>query len=142
VADPFQPRRAPADMRLPVPRHVVAASLAMGVGTIVLGVAYATTSVYRRPELEARSVVAVIERPLGWVLIVLGAWVVLAAVGRHTRASAHAVTAVAHGAYLAAIAATYVLAYPFQSLAPVALALFACIGHGGAAIDFWQRGYR
>jgi len=140
--DDFEPRRAPADMRLPVPRHVILASLAMGVGTVVLGFAYATTSVYRRPELEARSVVAIIERPLGWAMIVVGLWVIAATVGRHTRASAHAVAAVLHGAYLAAIAATYLFAWPFQSLAGVALALFGCVAHGGAALDYWQRGYR
>jgi hypothetical protein len=129
-------------MRLPVPRHVALASLAMGAASVILGVAYATGSVYRRPELEARSVVAIIEQPLGWALIAVGLWVIAAGAFRHTRASAHAVAAVLHGAYLAALAATYVLAYPLQSLAPVALALFACVAHGGGAIDYWQRGYR
>jgi vacuolar-type H+-ATPase subunit I/STV1 len=129
-------------MRLPVPRHVIAASILMGLASIVLGYAYATSSVYRRPQLEARSVVAVIEQPLGWVLIVVGLWVMGAAIGRHTRASAHAVAAVVHAAYLAALCATFVLAYPLQSVAGIALALFPCVAHGGAAIEYWQRGYR
>jgi hypothetical protein len=129
-------------MRLPVPRHVQAASVAMGVGTIVLGIAYATSSVYRRPELEDRSVVALIERPLGWLMIAVGVWVVIAAVIRHTRASAHAVAAVMHGGYLAAMAATFFLAFPYQSAAGVALALFPFVAHGGCAIDYWSRGYR
>jgi hypothetical protein len=129
-------------MRLPVPRHVIAASLAMGIASVILGGAYATSSVYRRPELEARSVVALIEVPLGWALIAIGLWVIAAGAFRHTRASAHAVAAVIHGAYLAAMVATLILAWPLQSFAGVALALFPCVAHGGCAIDYWQRGYR
>jgi CHASE2 domain-containing sensor protein len=129
-------------MRLPVPRHVAAASVLMGFATCVLGGAYATTDVYRRPELEARSVVAVIEEPLGWVTLAVGLWVVAAALLGRSRASAHAVAAVCHGAYFVAIAATYVLAFPYQPLPAVALALFGLIAHGGASIDYWQRGWR
>lgn len=142
MAESFQPRRAPSDMRLPVPRHVMLASIAMGASSIVLGYAYATGMVYRRPELEAKSVVALIERPLGIVLIIIGLWVVAAGIGRHSRASAHVVAAVCHGAYLVAMCATVIIAWPHQSFVGPALAAFAFIAHGGAALDFWQRGYR
>ena len=135
-------RKAPAEMRLPVPRHVAAASILMGLGSCVLGITYATTDVHRRPELEARSVVAVIERPLGWITLAIGLWVVCAALLGRSRASAHAVAAVAHGAYFIALAATYVLAFPYQPLPAVALALFGLIAHGGASLDYWQRGWR
>jgi hypothetical protein len=138
----FEPRRAPADMRLPVPRHVALASLAMGVGTVVLGLAYATGTVYRRPQLEAKSVVALIETPLGWVMAAVGAWVIVAGVAGHARASAHGVAATVCGAYLLAMCATVVLAWPLQSFVGPALALFPFVAHGGAALDYWQRGYR
>lgn len=136
------PRLAPAGMRLPVPWHVIAASIVLGVATIVLGVAYATTEVNRAPALEAKSVVALIERPLGWLMVVIGAWVVLAAMAGTARASAHSIAAVLHGAYLVALLATFVLAYPLQPLHGVALAVFGLVAHGGAGIDYWKRGYR
>ena len=136
------PRLAPAGMRLPIPKHVTAASLALGLATIVLGIAYATTDVYRPPELEAQSVVALVERPLGWCMVLVGTWVVLAALAGAARASAHAIAAVLHGAYLFALLMTYVLAYPLQPLHGVALAVFGLVAHGGAGIDYWKRGYR
>lgn len=136
------PRLAPAGMRLPVPAHVVAASIALGVATTTLGIAYATTTVNRSPELEAKSVVALVERPLGWLMVIVGAWVVLAALSGAARSSAHAIAAVLHGAYLIALVATFVLAYPLQPLHGVALAVFGLVAHGGAAIDYWKRGYR
>lgn len=135
-------RRAPAAMRLPVPRHVAAASLVMGIGTVVLGIGYATTKVLRAPALEAKSVVAAIEVPLGWVMVAVGAWVTVAAIVGHGRASAHAIAAVVHGAYLLALVITFVIAYPLQPVQGVALALFGFIAHGGACLDYWQRGWR
>jgi len=135
-------RKAPPGMRLPVPRHVVLASLLMGVGTLTLGIGYATVAVYRRPDVEARSVVAAIEHPLGWCMAVIGAWVLLAVITGHTRASAHVVAAVAHGVYLAAVLITIVLTYPLTPPQLGALALFGLIAHGGAALDYWKRGYR
>lgn len=135
-------RRAPAEMRLPVPRHVIVASLAMGLGTLVLGYGYVTTDVRRPPELERESVVALIEHPLGWAMIAAGAWVLLAVTTSRARASAHAIAAVLHGLYLLAISATFVLAYPLQPVQGVALALFGVVAHGGASLDYWKRGYR
>ena len=129
-------------MKLPTPRHVTLASLVLGVATLVLGVGYATTEVYRVPELQAESVVALIEHPLGWLMIVSGAWVVLATITRTARASAHAVAAILHGAYLVALMATFVLAYPLQPVQGVALALFGLVAHGGASLDYWGRGWR
>jgi len=135
-------RKAPPGMKLPVPRHVRLASLLMGVGTLILGLGYATVEVYRRPEVAERSVVAAIEHPLGWVMAVLGVWVVLATITGHSRASAHTVAAVAHGVYFAAVLITCVLTYPLTPPQLGALALFGFIAHGGAALDYWQRGYR
>lgn len=135
-------RRAPADMRLVVPRHVVLASLAMGLATLVLGIGYATTQVYRVPALQRVSVVALIERPLGWSMVAAGVWVTVATLTATTRASAHAIAAVLHGLYVVAILATFVLAYPLQPVQGVALALFGLIAHGGASLDYWKRGYR
>lgn len=142
VSGPIPTRRAPAEMRLYVPRHVVLSSIALGAATTILGAGYAAGTVYRRPELEDRSLVAVLEHPLGWVMVVLGAWVVLAALLGVSRASAHGLAAVAHGLYLVAIAATFVLAYPFQSIVGVALAIFGFVAHGGACLAYWERGYR
>lgn len=135
-------RKAPPGMRLPVPRHVALASFAMGVGTFVLGVGYATVEVYRRPEVAERSVIAVIEHPLGWVLALLGLWVTIASIVGRSRASAHALAAVAHGVYLAAALVTLALTYPLTPPQLGALALFGFVAHGGAALDYWQRGWR
>lgn len=129
-------------MRLPVPRHVRFASVALGFGTAVMGLGYATIPVYRPPALERESVVAAIETPLGWVMLVVGLWVLVAAFLGHGRASAHAVAAAAHGVYLGAMVLTYLFAYPLQPLQGVALALFGLIAHGGASLDYWQRGWR
>lgn len=129
-------------MRLPVPRHVAAASVVLGVASVILGVGYATVKVIRPPELEAQSILAVIEVPLGWVLAVAGLVVIVAAALRSARASAHTLAAVAHGAFLVALLLTYVNAYPLQAPQGPALALFGFVAHGGAALDYWQRGYR
>ena len=129
-------------MRLPTPRHVWLATLTLGLGTLVLGFGYLTTKVYRVPELEEQSVVAVIERPLGGLMLVVGAWVFVAGLTGCGRAIAHAVAAILHGAYFVALAATYVLAYPLQPEQGVALGLFGLVAHGGASIDYWQRGWR
>lgn len=142
MTPPIPTRKAPPEMRLPTPRHVALASFALGGATAVLGIAYATTEVHRPPQLERESVVALIERPLGWAMLVVGLWVVAAASTGVTRASAHAIAAVLHGAYLLALVATYVLAFPWQPLQGVALAIFGLVAHGGASLDYWRRGYR
>jgi hypothetical protein len=143
ISDPGIPtRKAPPDMRLPVPRYIRLSSAALGIATAVMGIGYATIQVYRRPALEAQSVVAVIEEPLGWAMFAAGLWVLAAALIGHGRASAHGVAAACHAAFLGAIAATYVIAYPLQPIQGVALALFGFIAHGGASLDYWQRGWR
>jgi hypothetical protein len=143
VAEPFKPRRAPADMRLPVPRHATAASIVLGVATAALGFAYLTAIVPNRSAaLEEQSVVAVIENPLGWALLASGGWVVVATLVRQARSSAHAIAAVVHLAHLCALAATFVIAWPLQPAPPVITAVFAVIAHGGASLDMWKRGYR
>lgn len=128
---------------LPVPIYVTAAGLAMGVLTSVLGVAHLTRDPARPPGLAGNSVVAVIEPVLGWVLIALGAWVVAATLTRTARASAHAVAAVAHAAYLVALLLT--LAFVGIRSGPsvtATLAGFALVAHTGACLAYWQRGHR
>jgi hypothetical protein len=142
VNDQIRTRKAPLGMRLPVPRHVQLASALMGIGTLVLGVSYAVIPVYRRPEVADRSVVAAIEHPLGWCMAVVGVWVLVSTALGHSRASAHTVAAVAQLVYLGAVVWTIALTYPFTPPQAGALALFGFIAHGGAALDYWKRGYR
>jgi hypothetical protein len=143
VAEPIRPRRAPADMRLPVPRHATLASLLLGAVTAALGFVYLTEIVPNRSQaLEGESVVAVIEQPLGWALLVAGGWVAVACLLRQARSSAHAIAAVVHLVHLFALVATFVIAYPLQPAPPVLSAVFAVVAHGGASLDYWKRGYR
>jgi hypothetical protein len=141
--DPIPTRRAPAGMRLPVPPFIRVWGAVLGGLTMALGLALTVEPVPNRPEqLEARSVVALIELPLGLAMIGAGAWVILATALTQARASAHAVAAVVHGAHLGALAATFVIAYPWQPAPPIVTAGFAVIAHGGACLDYWQRGWR
>jgi hypothetical protein len=136
-------RRAPRELRLPVPRVVSVWGAILGLATASLGFAYLTAIVpNRRPELEARSVVAIIETPLSAVWLIVGGWVVVATLVGQARASAHAIAAVVHLAHLTAVAATFVIAYPFQPVPGIVLALFPAIAHGGASLDYWSRGWR
>lgn len=136
-------RRAPAGLRLPVPLFVRLWGSVLGLGTLLLGVLYLTEPVPNRtPELEARSVVAVIEVPLGWAMVGAGLWVVTATLVSHSRASAHAVAGIVHLAHAVALAATAVIAYPLQPLPVLVLAAFAVIAHGGACLDYFGRGWR
>lgn len=136
-------RRAPAGLRLPVPLFIRLWGAVLGMLTVALGLVYLITPVPNRPpELAARSVVAVIEVPLGWSMVAAGVWVVTATVVSHSRASAHAVAGIVHLAHTVAIAATVVIAYPLQPLPVLVLAAFAVIAHGGACLDYWQRGWR
>jgi hypothetical protein len=143
VTDPIPTRRAPADMRLPVPRHVRMASVVLGVATCLLGFVYLTEiTPNRAAPLEEESVVAVIELPLGWTFLGVGGWVVIAACVAQARASAHAVAAAVHTVHLMALVVTFFIAYPLQPAPPVITAVFAVIAHGGASLDHWQRGWR
>ena len=137
------PRRAPADMRLPVPLHVRLASVLLGLSSCLLGFAYLTAIVPNRsPELAEKSVVAVIETPLGWALLAVGGWVVIAAAVAQARSSSHLVAAAVHGVHLAALIATFFIAWPLQPAPPVITAVFAVVAHGGASLDYWKRGWR
>lgn len=130
-------------MRLPVPGHVRLWGAVLGLLTLGLGLSYLLSPVPNRaPELEARSVVALIELPLGFAMIGAGGWVVVATLVSQARSSAHAVAGVVHLAHVAALAATFVLAYPYQPLPGLFLASFGVIAHGGACLDYWQRGWR
>jgi hypothetical protein len=130
-------------MRLPVPAFIRAWGAVLGALSLGLGLALLTSPVPNRPPaLDERSVVALIELPLGFALIGAGGWVVVATFVAQARASAHAVAAVVHLAHLFALAATFVIAYPLQPLPQIVLAGFAVIAHGGACLDYWQRGWR
>lgn len=136
-------RTATPGLTLPVPLYVQGAGLALGLLSSLLGVAHLTRDRSRPPGLAGNSVVAIIEPVLGWVLIALGAWVVVATLTRHARASAHAVAAVAHGAYLVALLLT--LAFVGIRSGPsvtATLAGFALVAHTGECLAYWQRGYR
>jgi hypothetical protein len=71
-----------------------------------------------------------------------GGWVIIATCLSQARASAHAIASAVHGVHLAALAATFLIAYPLQPAPGVVTAVFAVIAHGGASIDYWQRGWR
>lgn len=136
-------RRAPEGLRLPVPLSVRLWGAVLGMLTVALGLVYLIAPVPNRPPaLEARSVVAVIEVPLGWAMVAAGLWVVAATLVSHSRASAHAVAGIVHLAHAVAIAATVVIAYPLQPLPVLVLATFAVIAHGGACLDYFGRGWR
>jgi hypothetical protein len=140
---PIPTRRAPAGLRLPVPMFVRLWGAVLGLLSTALGLVFLASPVPNRtPALEARSVVAVIEVPLGIVLVAAGLWVVAATMVGHSRASAHAVAAVAHLTHVVALGATFVIAYPLQPLPVLVLASFAVIAHGGACLDYWSRGWR
>lgn len=141
--EPYPTRRAPDAMRLPVPAHVRLWGAVLGLFTAALGFVFLTSPVPNRPpDLEAASVVAIIELPLGLAMIGAGGWTVLATLVTQARASAHAVTAVVHLAHVFALCATFVIAYPMQPLPPILTGVFAVIAHGGASLDYWQRGWR
>jgi len=136
-------RRAPLGLTLPIPRHIIVTSVALGLTTVLLGFSYLwRPATIRSPDLERLSVVAKIDGPLGFVMVAVGVWVVVAAMVGCTRASAHAVTSITHLAYVVAVAMTYVIAYPLQPLPSVPLAVFGFIAHGGACLAYWQRGWR
>lgn len=136
-------RRAPEGLRLPVPMFVRLWGTVLGLLSTALGVTFLASPVPNRPpDLEVRSVVAVIEVPLGIALAAAGLWVVAATITGHSRASAHAVAGVVHLAHLVALVATFVIAYPLQPLPIIVLAAFAVIAHGGACLDYWHRGWR
>ena len=141
--DPIPTRRAPVGMRLPVPAFIRVWGAVLGLLSAALGLVLLTAPVPNRPlALESRSVVALIELPLGLAMIGAGGWVVVATPVGQATASAHAVTGVVHLAHVFALAATFVIAYPWQPIPPIVTASFAVIAHGGACLDYWQRGWR
>lgn len=139
--DHLTPRVAPPGLTLPVPLHVRITSVGLGVGTMLLGLIYLTAPPRRDGPLSS-SVMALMECPLGWVMLALGGWVVLASFGRSARSSAHGVAAVAHLTYSGALVATWLQLEPPQPTVASVLSVFAVVAHGGACIDYWKRGYR
>lgn len=140
---PIPTRRAPAELRLPTPLYLRLWGALLGLLTLLLGIVYLTSPVPNRPPaLERVSVVAIIELPLGFAMIGAGGWVVLATLLSQARSSAHAVAGVVHLAHVVALVATFVIAYPMQPAPVILLAAFAVIAHGGACLDYWQRGWR
>jgi hypothetical protein len=135
------PRTAPPGLTLAVPLHVQLTSVFLGLGSMALGLVYLISPPKRNGPLS-NSVMALMEQPLGWVMVVLGLWVVLAAGFRSSRASAHAVAAMCHGAYMAALVATALMTEPPRLTVAAVLSLFAVVAHGGACLDYWKRGYR
>lgn len=128
-------------MTLPVPLHVALTSLGLGVGSMLLGVIYLTNPPRRTGPLS-NSVMALMEQPIGWAMVFIGAWVVLAAVTGWSRASAHMVAAMAHLVYMGALFFTFLQLVPPRPTVASVLSIFAFVAHGGACLDYWKRGYR
>ena len=139
--DSLRPRIAPPGLTLPVPLHVRVTSVGLGVATYLLGLVY-LVSPPRRTGPLSNSVMALMETPLGWCMVFLGCWVVLAAFTSAARASAHGVAAVAHLAYCVALVVTWASLEPPTPTVASVLSVFAFVAHGGACIDYWKRGYR
>lgn len=134
-------RPAPPGLRLTVPVYVRAAGAAMGVATVLLGLIYLLVPPSRDPDAR-RTTIAVLEPYLGTAMVLLGILVVLATIASTLRAVAHGVTAVAHGAYVVALIASFLALDPIRPTVASVLSIFAVIAHGGASIDYWQRGHR
>lgn len=138
---PIPTRTAPRGLTLPVPLHVRATSVGLGGASMLLGLIYLTVPPRRDGPLS-NSVMAVLEAPLGWVMLALGGWVVLAALAGIARASAHGVTAMAHAVYTVALVLTFLSVHPPRPSVASVLSVFAVVAHGGASIDYWKRGWR
>lgn len=142
MPDIGRPRTAPQELALPVPPYVKVLGVGLGLGTAVLGLVYLLWPPYRPPGIAELSVVATIEPALGWVMVMLGTWVVAATLVGHGRASAHAVAAAAHGVYMLALVWSLFLTGPIVPSVAATLSWFALIAHAGWSLDYWQRGYR
>lgn len=138
---PMRTRVAPPGLTLPVPAHVRITSVGLGAASMMLGLLYLTNPPKRTGPLS-NSVMALMETPLGWVMLVLGGWVILASVSSCARSSAHAVAAIAHAAYTVALIVTWAQLNPPSPTVASVLSVFAFVAHGGASIDYWKRGYR
>lgn len=141
IYETVRPRVAPPGLTLPVPVHVRITSVGLGAATLLLGFVYLTDPPKRTGPLS-NSVMALMETPLGWVMVALGCWVVLAAVSSTARSSAHAVAAIAHLAYSVALVVTWSQVEPPTPTVASVLSVFAFVAHGGASLDYWKRGYR
>lgn len=108
---------------------------------MLLGIVYLTVPPRRDGPLS-NSVMALMEAPLGWVMVALGGWVILATIARTARSSAHGVAAVVHLVYTVALVATFLQTVPPKPTVASVLSVFAFVAHGGASIDYWKRGYR
>lgn len=135
------PRTAPPGLTLPVPLHVKATSVGLGAASMLLGVVYLTAPPQRTGPLS-NSVMALMEQPLGWTMLALGGWVVLAALSGVARSSAHGVAAMAHLVYSVALVLTFLQLVPPRPTVASVLSVFAFVAHGGASIDYWKRGWR
>jgi len=135
-------RLAPPGLTLPVPLHVQLVSLAMGVASVLLGVVYLTDPPRPRSPALPVATVEYLTPAMAWCMVCAGAWVILAAVARAGRSSAHGVAAVVHVTYCAGLVATFVELQPFRISVVSILSVFAWIAHGGACIDYWKRGWK
>lgn len=138
---PLSTRTAPAGVTLPVPLHVKVTSVGLGGASMLLGVIYLVAPPRRDGPLS-NSVMALLESPLGWVMVALGAWVILATAAGMARASAHGVAAMAHLVYSVALVLTFLQLEPPRPSVASVLSVFAVVAHGGASIDYWKRGWR
>lgn len=125
-----------------MPLHVKVAGGALGLVTAMLGLIYLLAPPRRVPALERVSVVAVLEPFLGWAMLAIGGWVLLATATATARASAHLVAAVSHALYFGACVASFLLTVPPRPTVAAVLALGVFIAHGGACLAYWQRGWR
>lgn len=140
-SEPLTPRVAPPGMTLPVPVHVQLASLVLGTLTILLGAVYLTSP----PPVGSAArptTISELTPVLAWVMIAAGSWVVLAAVARSARSSAHGIAAIVHGTYCAGLVVTSLTFHPFRVTIVSILSVFAVVAHGGACIDYWKRGWK
>lgn len=136
-------REAPPGLTLPVPLHVRIASLGLGVATGLLGLLYLTAPPRTHgPGPLSSTVLSLLEQPLGWCMVLLGAWVIVAAVSGVARSSAHGVAAIAHLAYTAALVQSFLALVPPRPSVVSILSVFAFVAHGGACLDYWKRGWR
>lgn len=129
-------------MTLDVPVHVRCAGGLLGVGTVLIGLIYLAAPPERRGPSQLTSVIAVMEPVLGWVMLVLGSGVVLATVLGQARASAHVLATAVHATYMGGLVVQFLITQPVRPTVTAVLSFMGAVAHGGAALAYWQRGYR
>lgn len=140
--DPLMPRTAPPGLTLPVPLHVQLVGGLMGLATVVLGLVYLVSPPPLASPVRPATTLGVLTPVLAWCMVAVGGWVMLATFARAARSSAHGVAAVVHLTYCAGLVLTFLQLEPLRVTVVSALSVFAVIAHGGAAIDYWRRGWK